>query len=579
MDVDHFHEGFQEVSQPVVADGAQDREGGRNANPAKRNRKERDQDQRHRHAARAFGRVVRGFRATPVEEGKRHLPHGVEGCAEGGDRQGQEDQAVLLEGHRQDLVLGPEPGRDDREAGQGQAADDEGPAGDRHLAQQAAHVAHVLRIVRIQAAVRPLDQFRCVFIRVGVMAVGVLVTMLHAVDNAAGAEKQQGLEKGMCQQMEQGGHVGSDAQGGHHVAKLRDGRIGQDPLHIPLRHCNRRRKECREGPDPCHQVRRCRGQSQGPVEQRVHANQQEHAGRDHGGRVDHGGHRGRTLHGVRQPDMQGELGALANGAAQDQEGDDGHPGHLAEAQVGVGAAQLVEIVLAEQVRKAEAARLADDVEHHHADEQQGVADAGGDKGLEGRLLGALLFEPEANQQVAAQAHDFPEDEEGNQVVGGHQPQHAHGKQRDIGHEAAVAGILALRMGLGEVRGLQVVREGHVAPGVDEDHDQQERHHEQHQRVRGIQRVPDVDVGQAGRNAEQRGVDRIFRQAVIHKGREGHSPADDQADDHAGNRDHRTEGLVAVRDENDQGAGHGRRQGHEPGQVKDRVHGLVLPDGG
>ena len=170
--------------------GPRDREGGRNADPAERDREERNQDQRHRHAARAFRRVVRGFRATPVEEGQGHLPHGVEGRAEGGNRQGQEYQAVLLEGHRQDLVLGPEPGCDDGEAGQGQAADDEGPAGDRHLAQQAAHVTHVLRIVRIQTAVRPLNQLRSMVVRVVVaMSMGMFMPMLHAVDDAAGSQE------------------------------------------------------------------------------------------------------------------------------------------------------------------------------------------------------------------------------------------------------------------------------------------------------------------------------------------------------------------------------------------------------
>ena len=45
------------------------------------------------------------------------------------------------------------------------------------------------------------------------------------------------------------------------------------------------------------------------------------AGVDHRRGVDQGRDRGRALHRVRQPDVERELGALADGAAEDQQGD------------------------------------------------------------------------------------------------------------------------------------------------------------------------------------------------------------------------------------------------------------------
>ena len=57
-------------------------------------------------------------------------------------------------------------------------------------------------------------------------------------------------------------------------------------------------------------------------EDRVGAGDEVDAGVDHRRGVDQGRHRGRALHRVRQPDVQRELGALADGAGEDQQRDD-----------------------------------------------------------------------------------------------------------------------------------------------------------------------------------------------------------------------------------------------------------------
>ncbi len=113
----------------------------------------------------------------------------------------------------QNLILRPEPGRDEREARQGEAADQKGDEGQRHLLAQSAHVEHVLRV---QMPVRGVD------------------AVFHAVDDRAGAEEEQRLEEGVGDQVKGGRHVRPDADGGDHVAQLRDRRVGQDALDVVL---------------------------------------------------------------------------------------------------------------------------------------------------------------------------------------------------------------------------------------------------------------------------------------------------------------------------------------------------------
>ena len=79
---------------------------------------------------------------------------------------------AVLDG-QQDGVFAPEAG-EGKHAGQGQAAEQERPVGNRHAAPQAAEVANVDHPA-------------------------------HGVHHAAGAEEQQGLEKGMGEQMEHAG--------------------------------------------------------------------------------------------------------------------------------------------------------------------------------------------------------------------------------------------------------------------------------------------------------------------------------------------------------------------------------------
>ena len=73
--------------------------------------------------------------------------------------------------------------------------------GYRHARGQPAHVAHVLRI----------DMF-----------MRVMRTVLHAMNDGAGSQKQQCLEERMRHQMKRCRNISADAQGGNHETELAD---------------------------------------------------------------------------------------------------------------------------------------------------------------------------------------------------------------------------------------------------------------------------------------------------------------------------------------------------------------------
>src|SRR5512134_2576280 len=103
---------------------------------------------------------------------------------------------------RQDLIFGPETCRDERETCERKTTDQERPECDRHLPTQATHIEHILGIDFVIA--------------------GMQNTMLHAMNNRAGTQEEQGLEEGVRNEMEDRRHVCADPQRGDHEAKLRD---------------------------------------------------------------------------------------------------------------------------------------------------------------------------------------------------------------------------------------------------------------------------------------------------------------------------------------------------------------------
>jgi len=183
----------------------------------------------------------------------------------------------------EDLVLGEEPGQTG-DAGDRVGAHQERPEGDRHVLTQVAHLPHV-------------------------------ELAMQRVHHRAGGHEQQRLEERVRHEVEHTHSVGAHAAGQEHVAELRDGGVGEYALDVVLHHGDRCRHQ--RGQRANHRYGGHRGGRQ--REQHVRAHDHVDAGGDHGGGVNERADRRGAFHGVGQPDVQRELGALAAGPHHEQQ--------------------------------------------------------------------------------------------------------------------------------------------------------------------------------------------------------------------------------------------------------------------
>ena len=266
--------------------------------PAGEHGPHRKDHQRHRHPRRALVDVAHGVLAGARRAVERHDQQtpGIERGQEGGD--GAHPEAIAAHADRRDIrrledrVLGPVTG-EERHAGDREAADPHADIGDRHLAPDAAHLAHVLLVA-------------------------------HRVDHRSGAQEQQRLEEGVRDEVEDRRLIGGGARGDEHVAELGAGGVGDHTLDVGLHAGDRGGEDARGAADEQDEVQRA-----GCVrDHRRHARHQEHAGGHHGRGMYQGRDGGRPLHGVRQPGVQADLRRFAHGAQEQQDADDlvGPPG-------------------------------------------------------------------------------------------------------------------------------------------------------------------------------------------------------------------------------------------------------------
>ena len=122
-----------------------------------------------------------------------------------------------------------------------------------------------------------------------------VLLLMHGMDDAAGAQKEETLEEGMRHDMKEPRGKRPHPTSQEHKPQLTHRRIGQDALDIVLYQANTRRKQGGERPNPSHDVHGHRRQHK----ERLAAHHHVHAGGHHGGGVDEGAHGGRAFHRIR----------------------------------------------------------------------------------------------------------------------------------------------------------------------------------------------------------------------------------------------------------------------------------------
>src|SRR5215207_8933290 len=406
--------------------------------PAKDHRRDRQQHQWYRHRWRRLVWMdvvgVESWLPSKDEEDEpEHVERGEEGRYQSDDSQDLPDRnRDLVRDPRaeDDLVFRPEPGERDH-SGVGKRGGEEGPERHRHPAPEPAHTLDVLFFV-------------------------------HAVDDAAGAEEETSLEEGMGDEVEDGRDEGAHTRTHRHVAELRQRRVRDDALNVVLGYGDSRRHERGKGAD---QGNDQHGGRRGFIE-RVRTHDQVDAGGDHRRGMDQRRDRGRPLHGVRQPDMQRELRALASRTAEEQEGDGGDHRHRGSGH------------LSEDLAEFERAELIEDPDQPQPKCQ--VADAVDDERLLRGAGGGAASEPEPDQQVRRQTNPLPEEEEEKEVIGQDQHQHREDEEGKVGEEAGKTGVAL-----------------HIPLGIDVDQKSDAGNHDQHHRRQLVDEEVDADVERAG----------------------------------------------------------------------------------
>ena len=227
--------------------------------------------------------------------------------------------------------------------------------------------------------------------------------------------------------------VGTHPAGQEHVAELRHRRVGQDLLDVGLHQADGGGEDRRQRADHRHHGADLRRQ----LVERIGAHHDVDAGGDHGRGVDQGRHRRRTGHGVGQPDVERNLSALAGGAQEESQGDEGGK---RQAQNVVALHHFRRVLDgAEELLVVEGSELRHQSEHPRQEAE--VAHPVDDECLASGEGRELLIVVEADQQVRAQPHPFPADEGDEKVVAQDEHQHHAHEQVQVGEIALEAGLV------------------------------------------------------------------------------------------------------------------------------------------
>ncbi len=333
-----------------------------------------------------------GGGSAPAAEGHQPQPGGVGGGEQGGQQTGDEHQPAGGAGRElrvagrgvlggdEDGFLGEEAG-EGRDRGESEQRDRHRPEGVGDALGQAVHPGHDAQGVRT-----------------------------GGVDDHAGAEEEERLEGAVGQEVEHGGAAVTDGQGADHVAELADRRVGEHPLDVVLGDGGQAGADHRDGRHHGHDHQRGLGGREDGQE----AGDEVDTGGDHGRGVDQRRDRGGARHGVGEPGVQGELRGLARDTGEQEQRDQCR---VVESARGDGAQDLRDLE-----------RTGVGGEREQADQEGDVAELGDEEGLERGGAGRFGLPVVADQEVRADAHDLPADQQHHQVAGVDDEQHGGGEQ-------------------------------------------------------------------------------------------------------------------------------------------------------
>ncbi len=180
-----------------------------------------------------------------------------------------------------------------------------------------------------------------------------------------------------------------------------------------------KRRETAERRDVCRRGRE--------LEERVHAGDQIDARRDHRRRVDQRGDRGRALHRVGEPGVEGQLSGLGERTDQEEEADRDD-----RAVVGLEVARRI----LEHGQVVEGAKLTEDEER--GQDESDVADDVDHERLHARGGRGAAPVPVGDQRVRGEADERPAHNEQNEVPGQDEQQHREDEEVEVGEEPRVA---------------------------------------------------------------------------------------------------------------------------------------------
>ena len=280
---------------------------------------------------------------------------------------------------------------------------------------------------------------------------------MAAHNYTARTQEQQRLEAGMRREMKHGGIRTRTAHGHDHVTQLRQRGVGKNAFDVVLLDSNQTGQQRRDATHPgddaqgrhAAQKRQGIGPGRGKIENEKYPAEHVHTRGHHRRGVDQGGYRGGTFHGVRQPDVQRHLRALAHGPEEEQ--DSGKRRHVSQ-QRGIGVQLLREFI--------ELHGAGGGPDDHDAQDESKITDAVGEKRLLGGIGGGRLFVPETHQQITGDANQLPKDEGLNQVVRKHDAEHRKGEQAERSEVPRIVPILVHVLGAVEVHQGRDTRDDH-----------------------------------------------------------------------------------------------------------------------